>query len=317
MTRVFVTGGSGFLGSSVVAGLARSTGVELVVSGDVRGPKAEQRVAGVVYEFMDVTAAGDLPDLLRRHGIDVVVHLASIVNPGASTTVQQEYSVDVDGSRAVFAACVAAGVRRVVVSSSGAAYGYHADSPDWLTESDPVRGNEEFPYSRHKRLVEQQLASLRESEPGLEQVVFRIGTILGPTVKNQITALWDGPRILEIAGAESPFVFIWVDDVVGAMVRAATDGPVGIYNVAGDGRLTVREIAARLGKKTVVVPAWALAAALAVGHTLRLTPHGPAQVGFLRYRPVLDNTRLKSRFGFTPSRTSAEAFDEYLRYRAG
>ena len=66
-------------------------------------------------------------------------------------------------------------------------------------------------------------------------MVFRIGTILGPTVRNQITALWDGRRILAIRGSDSPFVFVWVDDVAGAMARAATDGPAGIYNVAGDG----------------------------------------------------------------------------------
>ena len=91
-------------------------------------------------------------------------------------------------------ACIATGVRRIVVSSSGAAYGYHADNPEWLRETDPIRGNDEFPYSLHKRLVEEMLADYRASHPELEQVVFRIGTILGPTVRNQITALWDGRR---------------------------------------------------------------------------------------------------------------------------
>ena len=143
-------------------------------------------------------------------------------------------------------------------------------------------------------------------------MVFRIGTILGPTVQNQITALWDGRRILAIRGSDSPFVFIWVDDVAGAMARAATDGPPGIYNVAGDGRLTVREIAARLGKPLLTVPPGVLAFALRVGRMLRLTVHGPEQVGFLRYRPVLANDALKHDFGFTPAKTSAEAFEAYL-----
>ena len=119
--------------------------------------------------------------------------------------------------------------------------------------------------------------------------MFRIGTILGPTVQNQITALWDGSRVLAIRGSDSPFVFVWVDDVAAAMARAATDGPPGIYNVAGDGKVTVREIAARLGKPLLTVPAGVLAFALRVGRMLRLTVHGPEQVGFLRYRPVLAN----------------------------
>lgn len=313
MTRVLVTGGSGFLGTSVVAGLAASAAVELVVSADVREPT--QRRAGVHYATADVTDAAALEPLLREHRITTVVHLASIVNPGASTTVEQEYRVDVIGSENVVASCVAEGVRRLVVSSSGAAYGYHADNPAWLTETDALRGNDAFPYSRHKRLVEELLARTREQYPELEQVVFRIGTILGPTVRNQITALWDGRRILEIVGSESPFVFIWVDDVVAAMVRAATVGPPGIFNVAGTGRVTVREIAAAVGTPTLRVPAWLLATALAIGHALRLTPHGPAQVGFLRYRPVLDNSRLIREFGLAPERTSREAFEAYLAVR--
>jgi nucleoside-diphosphate-sugar epimerase len=212
---------------------------------------------------------------------------------------------------------VDAGVKRIVVSSSGAAYGYHPDNPAWIDEKDPVRGNDAFPYSRHKRLVEEMLAEYRQTNPELEQVIFRIGTILGPDVHNQITALWDGSRILRIAGSEAPFVFIWVDDVAGAMVRAATDGPAGIYNVAGDGALPVPEIAKRLGKPLLTIPAWMLSFALRAGQALRLTPHGPEKVPFLRYRPVLANRRLKEEFGFIPSRTSTEAFEEYLATHPG
>ena len=311
--RVLVTGGAGFLGSHVAAALVSHPGVDLVVAGDVRRP--EHPLDGVVYDDCDVTRSAGLAPLLERHAITVVVHLAAIVNPGRDHDL--EYLVDVDGSRNVLEACVATGVQRVVVSSSGAAYGSHPDSPAWLRESDPVRGNDEFPYSRHKRLVEEMLAEYRGSHPELEQVVFRIGTILGPTVRNQITALWDGKRVLAIRGSDSPFVFIWVDDVAAAMARAATDGPPGIYNVAGDGKVTVRELAARLGKPVLTVPAGVLAFALRIGRMLHLTVHGPEQVGFLRYRPVLANARLKDVFGFTPARTSAQAFEEYLATHPG
>ena len=313
MTRVFITGGAGFLGGHVASALSTRDDVALVVAGDVRPPA--EPVAGVVYEQCDVTRAGALAPLLQRHEIDVVVHLAAIVNPGRDHDL--EYRVDVDGTRNVLSACVDAGVRRIVVSSSGAAYGYHPDNPEWLREGDPVRGNDEFAYAKHKRLVEEMLAAYRGSHPGLEQVVFRIGTILGPTVQNQITALWDGGRILAVRGSDSPFVFVWVDDVAGAMARAATDGPPGIYNVAGDGRLTVGEIAARLRKPVLVVPASVLATALRIGRALRLTVHGPEQVGFLRYRPVLANDALKRDFGYTPRLTSAEAFEAYLASHPG
>ena len=237
-----------------------------------------------------------------------MVHLASIVNPGKDTSTEQEYAVDVTGSKNVFDACLAHGVKRVVVSSSGAAYGYHADSPAWLTEDDPVRGTDTFPYSLHKRLVEEQLAALRESNPELEQVVLRIGTILGESVDNQITALFKAKRIIKIRGTESPFVFIWDQDVVGVILQAVLGEKTGIYNVAGDGAMTVDEIASELGKKTRSIPVGVLKAGLGVGHFFNFTPHGPAQTDFLSYRPVLDNRRLKNEFGYIPKYTTREAF---------
>lgn len=308
MSRVLVTGGSGFLGSSVVPALA--TAVDLVVSGDVRPPRTPR--SGVVEEQLDVTDPARVDAVVGQHRIDTIVHLASIVNPPPGMSDEAAHRVDVDGTRHVVDAALAHGVRRIVVSSSGAAYGYHADSPAWITEDQPVRGNDAFAYSRHKRLVEEHLAGVRRDHPELEQTVLRIGTILGATVDNQITDLFGRRRLLKIAGAESPFVFIWDADLTSVVVRAVTGDVHGIFNVAGDGALTIEEIAARLGKRTLAVPEPLLRAVLTVLHPLRLIQYGPEQTKFLQHRPVLDNTRLRTVLGVTPLLSSAEAFDAWL-----
>jgi len=314
--RVLVTGAAGYLGSGLIAELAAGTRrPAALVAMDVREVPRERRLGGVVYETADIRAPG-LTAMLERHAIDTVVHLASIVTPGRNSTREFEYSVDVLGTENLLAACISAGVTRIVVSSSGAAYGYHADNPAWITEDAPLRGNREFAYSWHKRLVEEMLADYRVRKPQLRQVVFRIGTILGESVHNQITDLFEKPRLLAIRGSDSPFVFIWDRDVVGCMLEAVYSDKAGVYNVAGDGALGIREIAARLGKRCAVLPAWLLQGALALLKPLGLTQYGPEQVNFLRYRPVLDNRRLKQVFGYTPRKTSAETFEFYLAARA-
>jgi UDP-glucose 4-epimerase len=307
VTVVLVTGGSGFLGSSVVRGLAEA-GLT-VVSADLRVP--DVATAGVEHVAMDVTSADVVSAVFAGRSIDVVVHLASIVTPGKDSLRELEYAVDVTGTRNVLDACLAHGVRRVVVSSSGAAYGYHPDNPEWLTEDDPVRGNQVFAYSHHKRLVEEMLVAERVAHPELEQVILRIGTILGERVDNQITALFERPRLLKIRGSDSPFVFIWDTDVVAIIIRAVTSPVTGIFNVAGDGTLTIDEIAQRLGKPVLALPESLLRAALGVGKRLGLTAYGPEQTIFLKHRPVLANDRLTTIFGYTPSKTSAEAFEAW------
>ena len=313
-TRILITGGGGYLGSQVVARLAALPGGErpaLIVAHDLREPAV--RLPQVDYLACDIRSP-QLAEAIALHRINVVVHLAAIMPSGKAHTRDFEYDVDVNGTRKLLDACVQHGVKRIVVSSSGAAYGYHFDNAPWLTEDMPVRGNEVFAYSHHKRLVEEMLATYRKDHPALEQVVLRIGTILGPTVHNQITDMFEKPRLLAIQGSDSPFVFIWDQDVVGIILRAVSDGPAGIYNVAGDGALTIHEIAQRLGKKTRRLPSWLLRGALSILKPLGLTQYGPEQLDFLRYRPVLLNTRLKTVFGYTPTYTSAEVFEIY---RAG
>jgi UDP-glucose 4-epimerase len=199
------------------------------------------------------------------------------------------------------------------VTSSGAAYGYHADNPVPLSEADPLRGNEAFPYSHHKRLVEEMLAQARQSQPELEQVILRVGTVLGRGTENQITALFRKPRLLALRGSESPFVFIWTRDLARILHRAATDGPVGIFNVAGDGAMGMSDLARALGKPVLRLPAGLLKAALALAKPLGLSRYGPEQVRFLQYRPVLANDALKREFGYVPEKTSAEVFDLWRR----
>ncbi len=303
--RVLVTGSSGYLGSQVVAALARRADL-VTVALDLREPA--QRLPGVAYELADIRAP-EVDAIVARHSPDVVVHLASIVTPGKNSSREFEYSVDVGGSRNLLQACVRHAVRRIIVSSSGAAYGYHVDNPAWLSERDALRGNQSFAYSWHKRLVEEMLGEYRQQQPQLEQVVLRIGTILGATVDNQITDLFKKPRLLAIRGSDSPFVFIHDQDVVGAILHGVDSPNSGIFNVAGDGKLSIFEIAARLNKRCLVLPAWLLKSALWLLHKLALTQYGPEQLDFLRYRPVLDNRQLKQQFGYVPRLSSAEVFE--------
>ncbi|MBL0945103.1 MAG: SDR family oxidoreductase [Hydrogenophaga sp.] len=312
--RILVTGADGFLGRGLVAALAQRPDT-VVVATDVREVPPERRLPGVEYRVLDVRDHG-LGGVLADHRIDTVVHLASIVTPGKGSTRELEYAVDVGGTRNVLTACLAHGVRHLVVSSSGAAYGYHGDNPAWITEDHPLRGHEAFAYAHHKRLVEDMLAQARRNHPNLAQTVLRIGTILGERVDNQITALFEKPRPIAIAGSDSPFVFVWDEDVVGALLHALSgEAPPGCYNLAGDGALTIHEIAARLGKRPLVLPPRLLRALLTVGQALGVSRYGPEQIDFLRYRPVLLNTALKRRFGYVPKKTSAQAFEAFVAAR--
>ena len=99
------------------------------------------------------------------------------------------------------------------------------------------------------------------------------------------------------------------------IVKGIHEEVTGIYNLAGDGVLTMREIAGLLNKRYVPLPAGLVKAALWVLKRFKMTQYGPEQVNFLRYRPVLSNQRLKTEFGYTPRMTTREVFEYFLEAR--
>ncbi|MFY0660756.1 MAG: SDR family oxidoreductase [Shimia sp.] len=306
MTCILITGAAGLVGRSLIAELADTD--HEVIACDVVEPDGLPDNAR--FRLMDVTTDAPLR-VIARHQPEVIVHLASIVTPPPGSGREIAYDVDVIGTKNVVNAALAAGTKRLVVTSSGAAYGYHADNPVPLTETDAIRGNEEFAYAYHKRLVEEFLAETRQNAPHLEQVILRVGTVLGRETNNQITDLFRRPRLLAVHGSDSPFVFIWTRDLARILRRAATNGPAGIFNVAGDGALGVQELADILQKPILRLPAWGLKTALAIARPLGLTQYGPEQVRFLQFRPVLSNEALKRDFGYTPEKDSREVFEHW------
>ncbi len=315
-SAVLVTGSDGYLGRQLIHALATEREhFENIVAIDVHDTPEQERRVGIEYLTVDIRST-ELVDLFRQYHIGIVVHLASIVTPGKTSDRELEYAVDVLGTQNVLEACIACEVDKLIITSSGAAYGYHPDNPTWLDESDPLRGNREFAYSDHKRRVEEMLCRYRQERPGLKQLVFRPGTILGETAKNQITALFEKPLIIGLMGVDSPFVLIWDKDVIRCLVKGIKEDLTGIYNLAGDGIITMREMAAMMGKPYLPLPVWLVKVSLWVLKKFALTQYGPEQIGFLRYRPVLSNRRLKEVFGYTPEKTTREIFDDYIKRKA-
>jgi UDP-glucose 4-epimerase len=313
MKNILVTGASGYLGSLLIQKLSEekeSLGIINLVATDVR--PLHKPLPNVAFEKLDVREK-NAGEIFKKYNIDCVVHLASIVTPGKKSNREFEYSVDVDGTKNILSACLEAKVKRIIISSSGAAYGYYPENKKPLIESHPIRGNYEFAYSHHKKLVEEELLMYREKHPELEQTIFRITTILGTNVNNQITDLFKKPVQIGIPDNEIGFSFIWDVDAVECFKYAIFSKKTGIYNLSGDGYVNIAERAKALNKFVVYIPSVVLEKTLLVLKKFGLSQYGPEQVLFLKYRPILDNKKLKSEFGFIPKKNSHEVFDLFVQ----
>ncbi len=305
--RILITGAGGYVGRIVGERLATRY---RVIGTDLK-PRDDLGFELLAMDVRDPKLRALMADLRITH----VIHLAAVLE--GSKDRDRDYDIDVRGTQNVVEGAIAAGVRHLTVSSSGAAYGYLPDNPEWIGEEHPLRASDVFAYAYHKRVVEQVLARYRQTAPQLRQLVLRICTVIGARTDNQITALFKKRRILGVRGSDARFVFIWDEDVAGAIVHGVEGDRAGVYNLAGDGAMRIPEIAAALGKPTLVLPAFLISWALEFGEMFHLSRYGPEQLDFLRYRPVLDNRRLKEIFGYRPMKSSAEAFQTFAEAQRG
>lgn len=310
--RILITGAAGFIGQQLLADLAVQQPNWTLFAADIREIPANLLRGNVQPRLLDISQPEAVRKTVAECQPQAIVHLASVVSPPPGMSEATLHAIDVEGTRAIVEAAAASGVEQLIITSSGAAYGYYPENAEWIDEHDPLRGHNKFAYAKHKREVEELLVQARIAHPQLRQLILRPGTILGKRVNNQITDMFKKRVVLGIQGSDSRFVFIWDQDVVSIIRKGLEKGASGIFNLAGDGALSLREIAQILRKPYRPLPAGLIQGVLRVLKPLRLSQYGPEQVDFLRYRPVLANRRLKEEFGYTPRYTSREAFIAFL-----
>jgi nucleoside-diphosphate-sugar epimerase len=310
---VAVTGPTGEIGRAVVRALERSPDVARVLGmarraiepGELGGKKVEYRRGDV----LDSDAVRGLVE-----GADVVVHLAFII----MGDLEESRAVNLHGSRNVFEAAAAAGAQRLVYTSSVAAYGFHRDNPQPLTEDVPARGTDAHYYSAQKAEVEALLASVLEGTD-TAAYVFRPCIVAGPDapllidnlpytqISERLPApvlrLLDGVPILRpvLPDPGVPFQLVHHDDVATA-VRAGVlgRGEPGVYNLAGPGQLTVKELASELGWYSIPVPELAVGVVADLIGRLGFLPAQVQWIAAFREPVIMDTRRARIELGWRP-----------------
>ncbi len=312
---VAVTGPTGEIGMAAVRALESRAEVDRII-GMARRPfdPATHGWTKTVYQQGDILDRDAVDALVD--GVDVVVHLAFIV----MGTREEGARVNLAGSRNVFAATAAAKrPRRLVYTSSVAAYGYHADHPLPITEDVPTRGSPEHYYSEQKAACEDALAEITDGS-GLEVYVLRPCIVAGPHAPALADAMpWNKlPGVQRLTGAipalkppfpdpGTPLQLVHHDDVAEAIALATVgDAPPGAYNIAADDVLSISQIAEALGGRPVRVPR--VVATTASGVLARL-PFVPSALEWLhagQASVVMDTAKARSQLGWTPKHTAAE-----------
>jgi UDP-glucose 4-epimerase len=313
---VAVTGPTGEIGISAVTALEGEPTVDRII-GMARRPfdPSSRGWVKTTYQQGDILDREAVDALVTQ--ADVVIHLAFIIMGSR----EESSRINLQGTRNVFEAVVAAErPRRLVYTSSVAAYGYHSDNPVPLTEDVPPRGSPEHYYSAQKAECEALLADITKGS-SLEVFILRPCIVAGPKATALADAMpWNqlpGPlrAVAKVAPVLKPVVpdpgfplqLVHHDDVAEAVALAATaPAPPGAYNIAGDGLVTLSDVAKALGGRPVRVPAVAASAASAAISKVPFIPSMLEWLHVARTSVVMDTSKARNQLGWRPVHSSAD-----------
>ncbi|MCB0876538.1 MAG: NAD-dependent epimerase/dehydratase family protein [Solirubrobacterales bacterium] len=311
---VAITGPTGDIGLAALRALDRSPAVGRIVGMARRpfDPAAHELSGKVVYQRGDVLDRDSVDALVD--GADVVVHLAFIIIGDP----EDARRINTEGSRNVFEATVDAGVGRLVYTSSVAAYGFHADNPQPLTEEVPVRASEDFYYSAHKAELERVLDDCIAGSD-TEAYVFRPCIVAGAGATTLIETtvrmlpVYGQLRLFRRAVDQIPFIGPVLPDPgiefqlvhtldVASAIRAAVEGvgEPGRYNLAGPGAMSIARMARACGWWAVPVPGAAVAALSEVATRVPGLPPEIEWLNAFREPTLMDTHKAREVLGWEP-----------------
>ena len=313
--RVVVVGATGNVGTSVVRSLAGDPGIDEIVAVARRAP--QRSLERAEFHSADIRTS-PLEPLFS--GADAVVHLAWLIQPGRDESLTR--SVNVEGSRRVFAAAAAARVPALIYASSVGAYS-RGPKDRLVDESWPTNGIPTSFYSRHKAAVERDLDAFERDHPAVRVVRLRPGLIFKREAATEIRRLFIGPllpgpilrsKLAPVSPAVRGLRFqaVHSDDVGDAYRAAVLSDAVGPFNIAADPVIGPAELADMLDGRPVPIPPQVVRAVAAATYALHLQPAEPGWVDMGLGVPLMSTERARVALRWTPRVSSTDALRELV-----
>lgn len=303
--RTLVTGGAGFIGSNLVDALLER-GDEVTVLDNISTGRRENLdgalAKGAELVEADIRDADAVRDVLSGTRPEVIFHLAAQIDVRRSVADPAfDASVNVGGTITLLGAAQEAGVRRFVnASTGGAIYGEGRTLP--APEDHPV--DPEAPYGQSKWCAEGYCELFRRMH-GLSTVSLRFGNVYGPrqdplgeagVIAIFCGKLLNGGRPTVFGDGLQTRDYVYVGDIVSAMIAAAQSDATGAFNVGRGEEITVLD----------------LVAALAGAADRPFEPeHAPERPGEIRHI-ALDASRARDEFGWESSVRLREGLERTL-----
>lgn len=308
---IVLIGCNGFLGGRLLKHLETSPKYGKVVAVDRMKPGITLKKSK--FYKLDLTAPMadvELSEILAKENCDMLIHTAFPVSPLRNES--KAHEIIAIGTFYIFNACKAAGVRKVVMSSTCDVYGAFPTNPNFLTEDMSPKGQLLNRYLADRIDAERQALKFQNKHPDRIVTILRSCTTLGPTINSFKTRFLNRPLILTMLGFDPLLQFAHEDDVVEIFKKAIDNDYPGTFNIGGDGVLPLSRVIELCGSINLPVSQTMFKAIVQLMWMSDLSPAPGSYADFLRYICVVDNSRVKKIMGYKFRYNSKEALLDFI-----
>lgn len=256
--NVLITGGAGFIGSTLADKLLEKCSIVVIDNFDDYYPKAvkeqniHQNTNKPNYKFVegDVRDFNIVHQIVEDNNIDIIFHLAA--RPGVRPSIVNPYiyfDINVNGTISVLKTCLNSNVKKLIFGSSSSVYG-DVELP--MKEDGPT--NPISPYGVSK-LAAEKLCLLFEKLYGIKTLILRYFTVYGPRQRPDeaickfAKLMLNNQPITIYGNGKQGRDFTFIDDIVNGTILAAEKDISGeIFNLGSGKKVTVNQVVDLLEK---------------------------------------------------------------------
>jgi len=313
--EVLVTGGSGFFGGVLKRRLLAEgfavTNIDLVR--DVDADAALTSIQG------DVCDAELLQRIFAEHKFEAVFHCAAMLAHDVKDKTLL-WASNVDGTRMVAEAALAAGVLKFINISSNCLWAEGFGRP--VTEADEPAPVEL--YGRSKCQAEQELAKLRRLHPEFHVVTLRCPTIIDSGRLGLLAILFefieDNKKVWVVGDGSNRYQFIYAQDLAAACLLCLGYEKSNVFNIGSDDVPTMRGMyegvirAAGSRSRVARLPRRTTLAMMKLAHWLKISPLGQYHYRMIAESFVFDTQRIRTELGWQPTLTNEQMMTRAFAY---
>ena len=313
---VLITGVSRHLGGRLAAQLAADPSVDRVIGVDTAPPRTADLVRLGRTEFVRADIRNPLiAKVMAQAHVDTVVHASVLATPRVTGRVPMK-EMNVIGTMQLLAACQKSdSVSRVVVKSTTAVYGASPHDPAVFTEDMHAIGHAAQGYAQDAVEVEGYVRGFLRRRPDIAVTVLRLASVIGPDVETPLAHYLAMPLVPTSLGYDPRLQLLHESDAVEVMRLATISSRPGVFNVAGDGVLTLAQAIRIAARMRLPVPGPAISLVGGLVRNAGVAEFSAEQASFLNYGRVVCTGKLRSQFPYEPLYTTREALRSYVDAR--